>query len=180
MHAILFVGIQASGKSSFYRARFFATHVRISLDLLRTRHRERALLAWCLTHAQPFVVDNTNATAAERAVYIAPAQVAGFRVMGYYFESHVPDSVRRNSGRDGAARVPDVAIGGTKRRLELPTRAEGFEALQFVRIGHDGAFLVEEWDIKPRHDMSDICSDFAWQELAVNNVQCAVLISAHE
>ena len=48
MEAIVFVGIQASGKSTFYRERFFATHVRISLDLLRTRHREGRFLQTCL------------------------------------------------------------------------------------------------------------------------------------
>jgi predicted kinase len=145
MEALIFVGIQAAGKSTFYQQRFFATHVRISLDLLRTRHRERSLLAWCLAHGQPFVVDNTNPTVAERAVYIAPARAAGFRVEGYYFESNVPASIRRNAARSGAARVPPAAIGGAKRRLVLPSLAEGFDALHFVRIGPDGDFLIEEW-----------------------------------
>jgi predicted kinase len=145
MEAVIFVGIQASGKSTFYRERFFATHVRISLDLLRTRRRERSLLDWCLDHQQPFVVDNTNPTAAERAVYIAPAQAAGFRVVGYVFESDASASIRRNEGRSGAARVPPAAIGGTKRRLELPTLAERFDVLHFVRIGDDDRFVVEAW-----------------------------------
>jgi predicted kinase len=145
MEAVIFVGIQASGKSSFYRERFFATHVRISLDLLRSRRRERSLLAWCLDHQQPFVVDNTNPTIAERAVYIVPAKAAGFRVVGSIFDSDVPSSIRRNEGRSGAARVPPAAIGGTKRRLELQTLAEGFDILQFVRIGDDGRFMVEAW-----------------------------------
>ena len=55
-HAILFTGIQATGKSSFYRERFFHTHVRINLDMLRTRHRERVLLRARLEALQPFVV----------------------------------------------------------------------------------------------------------------------------
>jgi predicted kinase len=29
MEAVLFIGIQASGKTTFYRERFFDTHVRI-------------------------------------------------------------------------------------------------------------------------------------------------------
>lgn len=32
MEAVIFVGIQASGKTSFYLERFFETHVRISRD----------------------------------------------------------------------------------------------------------------------------------------------------
>jgi predicted kinase len=145
MEAVIFVGIQASGKSSFYRERFFLNHVQISLDLLRTRHRERSLLVWCLDHQQPFVVDNTNPTIAERALYIAPAKAAGFRVVGYFFESDVPSSIRRNEGRSGAARVPPAAIGDTKRRLEPPALAEGFDILHFVRIGDDGRFVIEAW-----------------------------------
>jgi hypothetical protein len=145
MEAVIFVGIQAAGKSTFYKQHFFPTHVRISLDLLRTRHRERSLLQWCLAHHQPFVVDNTNPTVTERAVYITPARVAGFRVVGYYFESNVPSSIRRNAARANTARVPDAAIGGAKRQLVLPTLAERFDALHFVRIGRDGEFLIEEW-----------------------------------
>ena len=145
MEAVIFVGIQAVGKSTFYKERFFATHVRISLDLMRTRHRERSLLAWRLDHQQPFVVDNTNVTAAERAVNIAPARAAGFRVVGYFFESDVLASIRRNEGRSGAARVPPIAAGGTRRRLELPSRTEGFAELFFVRIGDDGRFVVDAW-----------------------------------
>ena len=36
MEAIIFVGLPGSGKSSFYKERFFDSHVRISLDLLKT------------------------------------------------------------------------------------------------------------------------------------------------
>lgn len=145
MEAAIFVGIQAAGKSSFYRERFFASHLRISLDMLRTRRRERALLAWCLEHGQRFVVDNTNVTAAERAVYIAPARAAGFRVIGYCFEADVPASITRNAGRPQAEQVPAKAIGGTRKRLEWPRRDEGFDELHFVRIALGGGFLVEAW-----------------------------------
>ncbi len=145
MEAVILVGIQAAGKSTFYRERFFQTHLRISLDLLRTRHRERALLAWCLSHGQRFVVDNTNIAAVERAVYIASARVAGFRVVGYVFEADVPASITRNAGRAQAEQVPAKAIGGTKKRLEWPQRGEGFDELHEVRVDPAGGFIVEEW-----------------------------------
>ena len=66
MEAVLFIGIPGSGKSSFFKERFFSTHVRISLDLLRTRHREELLLEACLGTEQRFVIDNTNPTTSER------------------------------------------------------------------------------------------------------------------
>ena len=37
---IIFVGIQGSGKSTFYKENFFKTHVRINLDMLKSRNRE--------------------------------------------------------------------------------------------------------------------------------------------
>jgi hypothetical protein len=37
MQLVLFCGIQATGKSTFYQQRFFHSHVRRSLDLLRPR-----------------------------------------------------------------------------------------------------------------------------------------------
>lgn len=37
MEAVLLIAIQGPGKSTFYCRRFFHTHVRLSLDLPRTR-----------------------------------------------------------------------------------------------------------------------------------------------
>jgi hypothetical protein len=45
MEAIIFIGLQGLGQSTFYRERFFMTHARISLDMLKTRHREQKLIA---------------------------------------------------------------------------------------------------------------------------------------
>jgi predicted kinase len=145
MEAVIFVGIQAAGKSSFYRERFFTTHMRINLDMLKTRPREAVFLRACLDTRQPFVVDNTNLTAEDRARYIEPAQAAGFRVTGYYFQSEAAACIRRNSARPAAAQVPAKAIGGAAKRLALPARAEGFDALYYVRLAPEGGFLVEEW-----------------------------------
>ncbi len=78
MEAVIFIGIQGSGKSSFYLARFYRTHIRINLDMLRTRHREQLLLSACVEGKSRFVVDNTNPTITERARYITPARAAGF------------------------------------------------------------------------------------------------------
>lgn len=142
---VLFCGIQATGKSSFYAARFFATHVRVSLDMLRTRHREDLLIAACLAGKQALVIDNTNPTAAERSRYIGAARAAGFRVVGYFFASRIAEALARNAGREGDARVPDRGVRGTFARLELPAAGEGFDALYFVRIGEGGAFVVEDW-----------------------------------
>ncbi len=60
MQMVVFAGVQGSGKSTFFAQHFLHTHVRISLDVVRTRHRERALIRACLDLEQRLVVDNTN------------------------------------------------------------------------------------------------------------------------
>ena len=93
MEAILFIGIQATGKSSFFRSNFFNTHVRINKDMLRTNNREKRLLETCLEIGQPFVIDKTNVTRNERLTYIKTANDNGFKVIGYYFQSKIEDSI---------------------------------------------------------------------------------------
>ncbi len=141
MQAVIFTGVQGSGKTTFYKERFGATHVHISLDIVKTRHRERELLAACLREGRPFVIDNTNPLAAVRAPYIAAARAAGFRVTGYYFEIPLQEALRRNAQRAGTARIPPPGVIGTFRRIEPPTLAEGFDEL-FTVASANGAFAV--------------------------------------
>ncbi|MBN1912645.1 MAG: AAA family ATPase [Pirellulales bacterium] len=145
MEMIILMGVQASGKSTFCKERFFDTHVRVNLDMLRTRHRESVFVTTCLETRQPLVIDNTNPTCEDRQRYIAPAKAAGFRVLGYYFQSRIEDCQRRNAGRPESARVPSQGVLGTYSKMELPRFEEGFDELYYVRIADDGQFAVEEW-----------------------------------
>ena len=142
MEAVIFVGIQASGKSTFYRERFFGTHIRINLDMLRTRYRERVLVHACIVAKQPFVVDNTNVRIVERATYVTRARAGGFRVVGYYFPPRVREALQRNSQRTGARAVPVKGILGTFKRLEPPRCEEGFDLLYTVDINAANEFVV--------------------------------------
>lgn len=146
MECIIFIGIQASGKSTFFRDRFFRTHVRVNLDMLKTRHRESRLVQTCIETKQPFVVDNTNPTIEDRRRYINLAREASFRVVGYYFQSRIDSAIERNAARGAEEQVPHKGIRGTHARLELPTKAEGFDALRYVRIMPSSGFMVEEWN----------------------------------
>jgi predicted kinase len=138
VEAIVFSGVQASGKTTYYAQRFLHTHVRISLDLLRTRHREALFLEACLESQMRFVVDNTNPTRAERARYVGPARERGFRVVAYLFETDTSAAVARNAGRHGSAAVPVSGLLGTRKRLEAPAVDEGFAAVHRVWLGACG------------------------------------------
>lgn len=139
---LLFIGIQASGKSTFYRQRFFDTHVGISLDLLKTRHREVLFMHACLSTQQRFVVDNTNPAREDRARYIEAARKARFRIIGYFFEPDPAASEKRNAQRDGRHAVPPAGLFGTLKRLQRPVPDEGFDELYLVHAV-DGRFEVE-------------------------------------
>ncbi len=145
MEAIILIGVQATGKSTFYKERFADTHVRINLDMLRTRQREAIILNSCLQSKQSFVVDNTNPTVEARQRYILPAKAAGFEVIGYYFQSQITQSLQRNQQRTGKQRIPAGGVYAAYRKLQIPRLSEGFNKLYYVKIDSAGSFVVQEW-----------------------------------
>jgi predicted kinase len=145
MEMILFIGGQAAGKSTFYQQHFRDTHLRINLDMLRTRHREAILLEACLRMKQPFVVDNTNPTPEDRQRYIPLARAAGFQVVGYYFAIRLEIALQRNAQREGRQLIPEKGVLATYRRLQRRAWSEGFDALQYVRAVGGQRFIVEAW-----------------------------------
>ena len=142
--AIILIGIQACGKSTFC-AQQLRDAVHISLDDLHTRKKETLLLSECILRGEDFVIDNTNPTRADRARYIRPAKEAGYTVIGYYFRSSIHESLARNAQRTGKARVSDIAVAATHSKLELPDPAEGFDTLYYVRM-EDGGFVTATWE----------------------------------
>lgn len=134
--AVVFVGIQGSGKSTYFARHYAETHVRLNLDMLRTAHREAVLLHACLACEQRVVIDRTNPTAAGRMRYVALARAAGFTTTAVVFEVPVEVALERNAHREGRARVPDRAIRGTAAKLEPVTAVEGFDRI--IRVGPDG------------------------------------------
>lgn len=145
MEAVIFIGIQAAGKSTFYKQKFFKSHMHISLDMLKTRSRENIFIDACIKAKQPFVIDNTNPSVEDRKKYIHILKEANFKIIGYYFESTVNDAIGRNNSRVGKECIPPQGIMGTYNKLVLPTYEEGFDKLYYVSIGEDNDFIVEEY-----------------------------------
>ncbi len=139
----IMIGIQGSGKSTFCR-QFLPDVLRVNLDTLKTRNNEKRLIDQCFEDGVSFVVDNTNPTREDRARYIGPAKERGYRVIGYFMQSRLKECIERNDRREGKAKIPAKGIAATARRLELPSRLEGFDELYFVK--NDGVTMtVSEW-----------------------------------
>lgn len=140
---IVFIGIQASGKSTFYESVLKPLgYEHINLDTLHTRYREQNLLQEYFQTSKSFVVDNTNPEQKDRARYIPAAKVNGYEVIGLFFQSIVRECIARNEQRKNA--VPPKAIPCTQNRLQLPSYSEGFDKLYFVKI-IDNGFSISEW-----------------------------------
>jgi len=123
----------------------FDGYVRISKDLLRTRHREQVFLHACLSTQQRFVVDNTNVLAAERRLYIPQARAAKFRVIGYVFDTTLKDALRRNAQRQGKGIVPIAGVIAKYKRWQIPDLREGFDELFSVFLDNESKFVVLPW-----------------------------------
>lgn len=143
---VILIGLQGSGKSTFYKKYLSLDYVRVNLDTLKTRHQEKLLIDECIAGQKSYAIDNTNPTRLDRERYIIPAKEAGYRVVGYLMESKIKDCIKRNALREGKARVPEKAIAATSNKLEIPSFDEGFDELYFVK--NDGETMtIEEWSV---------------------------------
>lgn len=142
MEAVIFIGVQGAGKSTFFHERFFDTHVRINLDMLRTRHREGILLSACLQGGQRFVIDNTNPLPGDRRKYLEPARAAGFRTIAYFFNTSLRDAMQRNNLRSGKQKIPAPAVAATFKKIVPPSTEENFDEIYTVELTADRGFEV--------------------------------------
>ena len=144
MESVIFIGIQASGKTTFYKNYFFDTHIRISLDQLNTKNKQNKFLKTCFDTQSKFVIDNTNPEKKTRMDFIEKAKENKYKIIGYYFSSEIQKSIERNSKREGKKRIPEIGIKGTFSKLELPKFEEGFDELYFVKLV-ENKFEITEW-----------------------------------
>jgi predicted kinase len=131
--AVIFVGLQGSGKTTYFSKHFAATHAHISRDVQRTAEQEAALMLECLGEARSFVLDNTNATKLARARHIRAAKAAGFRVVGYFFDTPIRTAIGRNNHRKDKKPIPVPAILRSAKYLEPPSLEEGFDEIHVVK-----------------------------------------------
>ncbi len=147
MELILLIGLQAAGKTTFYRQRLADGYTHISMDLLRNNphpaRRQAQLIERALQAGESIVLDNTNPTAEVRAPLIALGKQYGHTIIGYYFPPDIASSLRRNAAHEGKAKVPPVAIYATRKKLQPPTYTEGFDVLYAVEAIENRTFQVQ-------------------------------------
>lgn len=164
---VILVGIQASGKTTYYRRHLEGEYLHVSLDNWRgkgnVRRKEReAILAGLASAAESggklrgVAVDNTNTTINTRRRYFDVAgeftAAAGKPVSltAYFFDADLAGCLKRNAQRPADAPpgvpyfVPPAAIAGFMNRLQPPSHEEGFARVRRVRISDDGEFAVED------------------------------------
>ena len=147
---VIMIGIQGSGKSTFYHTFLAKDFVRINLDTLKTRHREALLIEECLQNQKNFAIDNTNPTKEVRQRYILIAKEAGYRIVGYFMESKLKACIERNNSRQGKEKIPAIAIAATSNKLQTPSYDEGFDELYFV--SNDGKEMnITNW--REQHEL---------------------------
>lgn len=132
---IVFVGIPASGKSTYYREHFSYTFCRVNLDSFKNNKRfkeECTMYGFCQMKTD-FVVDNTNLTIQSRKHYIELAKNWGYSPIAYYFIPNKDLSIERNKYRTN--NVPNIAIYSVIKKIEEPSLEEGFDGIVYVDSG---------------------------------------------
>jgi len=137
--AIILIGLQGSGKTTYFKDHFAATHQHVSRDIQQTPLRETAFIRECLRLGRSFVVDDTNATRIVRAPYIQQAKTAGFRVLAYFFDTPVRTAIGRNNHRTDKKPIPVPAILRAAKHLEPPSLEEGIDEIRTITPERDPA-----------------------------------------
>jgi predicted kinase len=141
------VGLQASGKSTFYARHLSGRYERVSKDVMargarNKQRRQMRQVSEALAAGRPVAVDNTNPSPREWGPLVEAAHAHGATVTAYWFPPDLAGSLRRNAAREGRNRVPDVGVFATLKRLRRPSPADGFDAVREVRFDGRGGFDV--------------------------------------
>ena len=142
------IGLQAAGKTTFYREHLAATHEHVSKDNWpnagRRERRQLAVVDALLAAGRDVAVDNTNPSARLRAALLEVARRHGAHTVAYWFPPDKAGSMARNSARPDETRVPDVGLFATLGRLTEPSPEEDFDVVRVVRFDGWGGFTVED------------------------------------
>ncbi|KAI9598403.1 polynucleotide kinase 3 phosphatase-domain-containing protein [Syncephalis fuscata] len=146
LEVVVFAGMPASGKTSFYRKWFApANYVHINQDNLRTKQRCSATAKEALSNGKSVVIDNTNPAMETRRDYIQLARDHGAKVRCFYFNTD-PSLARHNNvfraftaplASTDAIRnslLPDVVFHTYRGQFVEPKIEEGFDEVKTIEF----------------------------------------------
>lgn len=109
----LMMGIPGCGKTTYVLENFRNTHVRLNLDTIKSREKERRIFAACLDSGVNVVIDNTNMSRKERARFVPLARLFGYEIRVIHirdtFERCAPRVLERSKTTNREP-IPDKGI----------------------------------------------------------------------
>lgn len=144
---VLFCGPPGAGKSTFYRKYLEPLgYERVNQDTLKSRDKCVRTAGDLLREGSSVAVDNTNADAETRAIWVQLAKEAGVPIRCVWFKTPLAvcehnDAVRAfNPSLNPEARtsLPKLAFTGFSSRFKEPKVGEGFEDLSEVEFEFRG------------------------------------------
>jgi bifunctional polynucleotide phosphatase/kinase len=146
---VIFVGPPGAGKSTFWQ-NHLKDYVRVNNDTLKTKQKCQKVAEEACSSGKSVVIDNTNPGKQIRSEYLKIAKQHGYTVRCFFFNMtkdaafHLNELRNVNKHRKHLSGVvPDMPIHKWFKDLEVPSKGEGFEAVEEVE-SVVGPFLSKE------------------------------------
>jgi bifunctional polynucleotide phosphatase/kinase len=137
---ILFCGSPGAGKSSLWQAHL-PDYIRVNNDTLKTKEKCMKVCRQALDDGKSCVIDNTNPDKDTRARYTSIAKEKGVPIRCFFFDIEKPVSMHNNKQRKTnphrkhlSKKVGDVIIHTWYKKLQKPTKAEGFSEVKTIKF----------------------------------------------
>ena len=135
---VIFMGPHRSGKTFYFNWHYAGKFIHIHSDGNQAEKEEQMLVQECIDNGADFVIDNTNKTNAGRAKYIQSAKAAGYRIIGYLFNTQISESYEQYDPNYKPEQLYSKIMSADLSQFELPDDSEGFDELYYVE--HMGSF----------------------------------------
>ncbi len=170
---VLLIGAPASGKSTLFRAEFEPRGYEwINMDTLKTKAKCIKTATTLLTQGKSVVIDNTNANAESRSVYISIAKTLKIPARAVVINApkdlvkHMAE-MRCNFSKGVSCHIPDVAFNIFFSKYQRVDKdKEGLESVIEIpwRVDFKMAEKGLSSDIKKIHkDSKDVCKMLEFQ-----------------